>query len=126
MVPFRVVAFACLLGWGYYVTAVFRGSEAEPSLPLLCIVPMMYVAPFASIAFVGLRWRHYCAVLTILVVVPALAAEAQCTLEETLFVERMGTLPPAAPTVFKSQRWWPNETSYLYYEPSTATLGGGD
>src|SRR5262245_4602145 len=68
LIVFRVTAFVCLFGWGYFITAVCRGSGAGSILPKLCIVSAVLVAPLAAIAFLGMRPRHYVVVLAALVV----------------------------------------------------------
>jgi hypothetical protein len=90
------------------------------------IVASAFLAlPPGCILFIGLPWRRYCLVLAMLVLLTASVAEGYCTLEERLFLARVRHLPPTAPTVYEAS-WRPNESSFLYYDPSTRELGGGD
>jgi hypothetical protein len=79
----------------------------------------------AAVAWAGLPTRRYLLAVALTVLLPAVLAEGYASLEERLFAARCRGLPATAPTVFRD-RWWPNGAHYLYYEPATGTLGGGD
>src|SRR5688572_21509403 len=113
----------------WYVSVHFRtyGEGGHwPRRLLMCVFLALFygVAP-AVVAWLGLSFRRYLLAVALTALIPTLLSEAYASLEEHLFVARCRTLPPTTPTVFKG-RWWPNEDHYLYYDPATGELGGGD
>lgn len=124
-----VAAFMSVMACGVYGSTIVRGAGAGSHLPKLLIINALLVAPAVGILLgmlVGYRRRQCVGAIGLLLVMPPLAAEAYGTLEERMFVAEARGLPDTAPTVFKISRWWPNTGSYLYYDPWTGELGGGD
>ena len=121
----RIGVFACLFGWGYWFALSFRCTGVGSTVAAMLLCTGIFAGPWACVAFFGVRWWRYVAIVAALVVLPALAADAHGTIEERLFIASQQGLPRTAPTVFK-RRWWPNGSSYLYYDPATGRLGGGD
>ena len=83
------------------------------------------MGPLVFLAFIGLPWRRHLLVWACVIVAATIAAEVQTTVEERWFVHQHQNLPPTAEVVFHD-RWWPNGSSFLYYDPATGELGGGD
>lgn len=126
LTAFRIVAFVALIAWGYWITVQLRCWGAGSLFRVTLLVAMMYVGPFACAAFLGMRWRRYLLAVFAAILLPAVVAEAQATLEEQMFLASVKNLPRNAAAVSKPRRWWPCETSFLYYDPATQKLGGGD
>ena len=84
-----------------------------------------FAGPLACAAFVGLAWRRYVLIVVAVVALSASLAETQATVEEWWFVQQHRNLPASAKIVFHD-RWWPNASSYLYFDPATGQLGGSD
>lgn len=124
--PLRICAFACLIAWGFYVAVGFRGWGPGSCLPEMFLVTGLFAGIPGCLILLGLPGRRYLALIAALIVVPALLADGYGTLEEKLFVDSVRALPPTTAIVSKPRRWWPNESCYLYYDPSTGKLGGGD
>lgn len=122
---FRVFAFVALLGWGYFVAVTFRCWGPTPAPLTTLVVTCIYVGPFACLAFIGLRWRRYLVAVASVVMLAAVVAETQATVEESWFVRENRNRAASAGVVYQD-RWWPNGGSYLYYDPATGELGGGD
>jgi hypothetical protein len=124
--PFRIIAFVALLIGGYLSVVTFRcwGAGFSPHITLL--LSAILITPFAIVAFLGLPWKRYCKVVLLAILLPAVLAEGHATVEEQLFLASVRNLPPTAKVVSKPRRWWPNGSSYLFYDPATRTLGGGD
>ena len=88
------------------------------SLHVTLLTTLLFAGPLALAASLGLPWRRAVAAVLLLIVIPAIVAEAQATLEEQLFV--------ASGATTKLRRWWPAGSSYLEYNPATGQLTGGD
>jgi hypothetical protein len=118
---------AAAFGVWYFAVALRTtepGGAWTRRLLLLGAVAIFGLAP-AAVAWAGLPFRRYLLAVVLTAVLPTLPAEGFATLEERLFVARCRSLPAAAPTVYKD-RWWPNGGNYLFYDPATSALGGGD
>ena len=123
--PLRVAAFVALLAWGYYLAVTFRCWNASPRPDLTLLVTTVCVGPLAAIFCLGMHWQRYGVVVLLAIVIPAAAAEAQGTLEEWMFVSSVKR-SAATGITFKAERWWPNRNSYLWYDPASGRLDGGD
>jgi hypothetical protein len=122
---FRVVAFLSVLVWAYFVALYFRSWDAGLSPHTTLLVAVMFAGPFAALVLIGLPWRRHLALVAALLFVATVAAETVATSEEAWFVAQNKHLPPTAEIVFHD-RWWPNGNSFLYFDPATGELGGGD
>jgi hypothetical protein len=125
----RPVTLPAVVAFVWWVAVGFRTSGeggAWPGRLLLCMfVAVCYGLIPAAVLWLGLRRRRYLLAVALTAFLPTLLSEAYATVEERLFVASCRDLPPATPTVFKD-RWWPNRNHYLFFEPSTGELGGGD
>ena len=124
--PVTVPAVAAWVWWAA-MQALTTGPGVGFHRELIgCVLVAVFYGAFpAAIAWTGLSWRRHVLAIVLTTLLPALVANATARWEERLFVARCKKLPPNTPTVFKS-RWWPCEDHYLYYEPATGELGGGD
>jgi hypothetical protein len=125
----RVVTVPLLAAGLWYVSLHFRtyGEGGPwPQRLFACVVfSLIFGVVPAALVWLGLPLRRYVLAVLLTAFIPEVLSEGYATLEEHLFVARCRTLSPTTPTVFKD-RWWPNEAHYLYYDPATGELGGGD
>jgi hypothetical protein len=112
-------------GWALYVSTLLRSCHAGPALHETLFAALAFSGPLALVAFAGLPWRRQLAATLLLLGASATTAEGLAAIEEMSFVRRHSQLPADSPVVFQA-RWWPHASSYLFYDPSTDRLGGGD
>ena len=124
--PITVPAVAAWVWW-MAIQALTTGPSVALHRELLVgvIVALIFGAFPAAVSWTGLPWRRHLLAVVMTALIPAFVAIATARVEERLFVARCRILPPTTPTVFKA-RWWPCEDHYLYFEPETGELGGGD
>ena len=144
----RVTVGCVLAAWCWYWSAMVRTWDWGTSLRgILCalfwaivvagpiaMAALLVIELLAGAALGGWRqavrqfeahWRRYVVSVAAVVILGAVSAEAFGSLQEHIFRARYRHLPPSAPTVFEA-RWWPFESSYIYYHPAQRKWGGGD
>ena len=121
----RWVALSTIFVWAVLIATSLRSWVQGFSLHITLLITLIFAAPFAVFFGFGLPWKKHLSVVLALISTSAILAEAYALAEEHWFVAQHDHLPPTADVVFHD-RWWPNGSSYLYYDPSTGLLGGGD
>lgn len=119
------MAFVAIFCWALFFTSGFRSWEPGPGPHRSLIAALIGAGPIACIAFIGLPRKSYWQVVGGLILGASFVAETYALIEERVFLNQHKELPQTADMVFQD-RWWPNGSSYLYYDPSTGKLGGGD
>lgn len=122
---FRWTAFVGIFCWAVLIASAIRSWGPGPKPHVSLIAALIGAGPIAGLAFIGLPKKRYFLVVAGLIFGASSIAEVYAVIEEQWFLYQHKGLPQSAEIVFQD-RWWPNGSSYLYYDPATGKLGGGD
>ncbi len=121
----RTIGVLGTILWALFITLMFRSYEPGLAIGLTLGVSGLFVAPLAVLCGWGLRGKQWVAMTIALVVVPVVITEVIAGVEEAAFVRQQASMRNSDEVVF-TERWWPNQSSYLVYDPATGQLSGGD
>ena len=121
----RCIALSVILFFAALLTSQVRSWSPGSSPHGLALVTLLTFGPLVYLAVINMAWKRRILIAIVLPLVLGVVIDTYATIEERWFVKKCSALPPTADEVYHD-RWWPNGSSFLYYDPKTGTLGGGD